>query len=125
MRADSFLTGLVRLLSARPVKDQEMRKLLALTLALLSPTAVGGQQDSLPDFELAQDAVARGEILPLARILRLLEQEHPGTVVEVELEYSHGIRVYEVELITPDGRLIEVDIDATTGQILDVEEEDD
>ncbi|GHG31031.1 PepSY domain-containing protein [Paracoccus aerius] len=102
-----------------------MKHLPAIILAMLLPSAVGGQQEPLPDFELAQGAVERGEILPLAQILRLLEGEHPGTVVEVELEYSDGTRVYEVELITPDGRLIEVDMDAATGQVLKVEEEDD
>ena len=99
--------------------------MLAITLALLVPSTVGGQQDTIPDFELAQEAVERGEILPLAQILRQLDAEHPGTVVEVELEYAEGIRVYEVELITRDGRLIEVDMDAATGRILKVEEEDD
>lgn len=101
-----------------------MKHLLVLA-ALLLPSTVGGQQGTLPDFELAQEAVERGEILPLAQILRQLDAEHPGTVVEVELEYADGIRVYEVELITLDGRLIEVDMDAATGRILQVEEETD
>ena len=102
-----------------------MKHLLAITLALLVPSTVGGQQDVVPDFELAQGAVERGEILPLARILGLLKDEHPGTVVEIELEYEDDIRVYEVELITPPGRLIEVDVDAATGRVLKVEEEND
>ena len=102
-----------------------MKHLLAITLALLVPSTVGGQQDVVPDFELAQGAVERGEILPLARILGLLKDEHPGTVVEIELEYEGDIRVYEVELITPSGRLIEVDMEAATGRVLKVEEEDD
>ncbi|VDS09883.1 Peptidase propeptide and YPEB domain protein [Paracoccus haematequi] len=102
-----------------------MRHLLALALSLTIPAAAGGQQNPLPDFEAAQTAVERGEILPLAQILRQLDSEHPGTVVEVELEHEDGIRVYEVELITPDGLLIEVDIDAATGEILKIEEEYD
>jgi uncharacterized membrane protein YkoI len=102
-----------------------MKHLLAIVLALIVPSIVGGQPDTLPDFELAQEAVERGEILPLAQILRQLDTDHPGTVVEVELEYAYGIRVYEVELITRDGRLIEVDMDAATGKILQVEEEHD
>lgn len=98
---------------------------IIIVLALVLPSTGGGQQDALPDFELAQGAVERGEILPLAQILRRLDDEHPGTVVEVELEYSHGTRVYEVELVTREGRLIEVEMDAATGAILQVEEEDD
>ncbi len=102
-----------------------MKHVLALAVALILPSAVDGQQGTMPDFEMAQGAVERGEILPLAEILRQLDREHPGTVVEVELEHADGTDVYEVELITPDGRLIEVDMDAATGTILQVEEEDD
>ncbi|WP_295042044.1 PepSY domain-containing protein [uncultured Paracoccus sp.] len=102
-----------------------MKHLLVIALSLVLPSAAGGQEDPLPDFERAQTAVERGEILPLVQILRQLEAEQPGTVVEVELEYEDGIRVYEVELITPDGRLIEVDMDAATGEILEIEEEYD
>lgn len=100
-------------------------KHLLVAIALLLPLPVGGQQGALSDFELAQGAVERGEILPLAEILRLLEVEHPGQVVEVELEISNGLRVYEVELITDGGRLIEVDMDAATGTIVSLEDETD
>lgn len=100
-------------------------KRLVLALSLLIALPATGQQPIASDVELARDAVARGEILPLARVLALLEQQHPGQVIEVELEYSHGTLVYEIELVTPDGRLIEVDMNAATGEILDYEEEDE
>lgn len=77
-----------------------------------------------PDFEFARDAVARGEILPLAEVLRRLQTSHPGRVVEVELEYSDQRLTYEVELVTTDGRLIEVDMNAATGEIVKLDEED-
>ena len=102
-----------------------MEKLTLLTLALLiAPTFAGGQSQIPPDFELARDAVARGEILPLAEVLSRLQTSHPGRVIEVELEYSHDILVYEVELVTGDGRLIEVDMNAATGEIVGMDEED-
>jgi uncharacterized membrane protein YkoI len=100
----------------------------ALTLAaafLLLAPAVGGQEQTAPDFERAQEAVERGEILPLAEILEVVQEAHPGRVIEVELEFADGLRVYEVELITPEGRLIEVDVNAATGEILAFEDEDD
>lgn len=100
-------------------------KRLALALSVLIALPATGQQPAGPDFEIARDAVERGEILPLARVLEMLEQHHPGEVIEVELEYSRGALVYEIELVTPDGRLIEVDIDAASGEILGFEEEDD
>ena len=102
-----------------------MEKLTLLTLALLiAPVSAGGQAQIPPDFELARDAVERGEILPLAEVLSRLQESHPGRVIEVELEYSDNILVYEVELVTDDGRLIEVDMNAATGEIVGMDEED-
>jgi uncharacterized membrane protein YkoI len=103
-----------------------MKNLITLTLALVTlPLAVGGQTAPAPDFEIAAEAVAKGEILPLAEVLKKLDDVQPGRVVEVELEISDGLRVYEVELVTDDGRLIEVDIDVATGTIVEMEEDDD
>lgn len=108
-----------------------MRYCLSLLLILAVPGLAGGQgapSDPLApgsDVELARDLVERGQILPLAKVLALLQAKHPGQIVEVELEYSHGKLVYEVDMITRDGRLIEVDMDAATGEIVDVDEEDD
>jgi uncharacterized membrane protein YkoI len=94
----------------------------ACALALLS--SAGHGDTPRRDFEIARDAVARGEILPLAEVLARLQTVHPGRVIEVELEISDDKMVYEVELVTPDGRLIEVELDAATAKILDYEEED-
>ena len=103
-----------------------MKNLVPLTLALVAlPLTVGGQTAPAPDFEIAAEAVAKGEILPLADVLKKLSEVQPGRVVEVELEISDGLRVYEVELITSDGRLLEVDIDAASGVIVEMEEDDD
>jgi hypothetical protein len=105
--------------------DPAMEKLTLLTLALLiAPVSAGGQAQIPPDFELARDAVERGEILPLAEVLSRLQESHPGRVIEVELEYSENILVYEVELVTDDGRLIEVEMNAATGAFIKMDEED-
>ena len=45
-------------------------------------------------------------------------------MIEVELEYSDQRLTYEVELVTTDGRLIEVDMNAATGEIVKLDEED-
>lgn len=97
-----------------------------LSLALLLPAdPLVSQEVALPDFELAQDAVARGEILSLAEVLARVVKVHPGQVLEVELEYSRGLQVYEIDLLTPDGRLFELDVAARSGDILALEEEND
>ncbi len=84
-------------------------------------------QDVRPDHERAADAVATGAVLPLAEVLAGLAQTHPGDVIEVELDDEDGIVVYDLDIVTTDGRLLEIEINAATGAVLDVEiaEDDD
>ena len=50
----------------------------------------------------------------------------PGQVRETELENEDGKMVYEIEIIAAaDGKEMEVEIDAETGAVLEVEAEDD
>jgi uncharacterized membrane protein YkoI len=44
---------------------------------------------------------------------------YPGAkLLEAELEEKHDVYVYEVELLTTEGLVRELDLDATTGQLL-------
>jgi uncharacterized membrane protein YkoI len=43
-------------------------------------------------------------------------QKVPGTVVEAKLDKEDGQAIWEVEIITPDGRKVEVHVDAKTGE---------
>jgi uncharacterized membrane protein YkoI len=101
-----------------------------LLAAVILPVPAGSENVPAPpvleqDFERALDAVARGEILRLSEILPRVEQEYAGRAIETEIETDHGRWVYEFEILTADGRLFEVDVDAVTGETLDVEEEVD
>ena len=102
-----------------------MKKIiLSGSLALfVVPLAAFGQEPGRADFEIAQDAVAKGDILPLADILRQVQISHPGRVIQVGIGESDGLIVYKVELVTADGRLIELELDAATGAIVDVDED--
>ncbi|MBN9672000.1 PepSY domain-containing protein [Roseibium aggregatum] len=73
------------------------------------------------DQDAARAAVLRGEILPLGEILAIAEAEVAGRVIEVELDKRHGRFIYEFEFITPEGQLIELEIDARSGEVLDRE----
>lgn len=101
-----------------------MKTLALLSLVLSLPLVSAQAQDlSDPDFEFARDAVARGVILPLAEVLARLQDSHPGRVIEVELGQDDDMLIYEVELVTQDGRLIDVELDAATGTILELDED--
>jgi uncharacterized membrane protein YkoI len=46
-------------------------------------------------------------------------------VIEVELERDDGRWIYELELVSPEGVLYEMEIDAASGTVLEVEREED
>lgn len=65
-----------------------------------------------------------GEILPLERIVERAREQHPGRVLETELEDKRGRYVYEVELLDESGSVWEMKFDARTGALLEQELED-
>jgi uncharacterized membrane protein YkoI len=79
--------------------------------------------------DLSQDEALRlrelGRIMPLEHLLSIVQARHPSSrLLEVELEEDDDIYIYEVELITSQGVVRELEIDATTGQLLKDEEDD-
>lgn len=70
------------------------------------------------DHERALQAVQSGQVLPLAKVLALVEKAHPGQVLEVELEHEKQQWHYEIKLLQPDGRLMKLLVDARTGEVL-------
>jgi uncharacterized membrane protein YkoI len=71
-------------------------------------------------YDRARRAVSRGEILPIAQLLEQLHTRFPGEVVAVELEDEDGREVYEFKIVDETGRLIEVYVNAATGEVLSV-----
>ncbi len=85
--------------------------------ALLAGGGAAAARDD--DHEAARKALAKGEILPLTRILAVVAQQSPGDVLEVQLD-RHGVRfVYEVKVLTRAGKVTEVQVDGKTGAVLD------
>ena len=72
------------------------------------------------DHERARAAVEAGQILPLPTLLDRLRRTHPGQVLELELERDDGRWIYEVKLLQADGQLLKLEVDAATGQLLQV-----
>ena len=94
---------------------------LFLPMVVLSLLAVGtGQGD---DYEEAYRLRERKEILPLEELLRRLDLGADTRVLEIESEFEHGRRVYEIEYLDGGGRIREVLIDAVSGEVLSDEEE--
>ncbi|MCR9122881.1 MAG: PepSY domain-containing protein [Phyllobacteriaceae bacterium] len=97
-----------------------MRKIFLPLLAAMAvfPGTVGAD-----DQDRALEAVRRGEILPLADILAVVDARFGGRVIEIELDADDGVYVYEMELVSAQGRLYEVYVDAKSGRIIEAEAE--
>lgn len=57
-------------------------------------------------------------------IERALEQHPKARLLELELEEKHGRYIYEVELLTVQGQVRELKFDASSGELLEDEEDD-
>ena len=83
---------------------------------------------SLAARDLNQDeALAlrqQGVILPLEQLLQQAMARYPGSrLLEAELEKKHGQYAYEVELVTTEGVVREIKLDATNGDLIKDEED--
>lgn len=92
--------------------------------ALLVLSSASGAVLASSDHDQARRALQSGEILPLDKILASVTAKHPGQVIEVELEQERiegkKIWVYEIKSVTQDGKLLKLEVDAKTGEVLQV-----
>jgi uncharacterized membrane protein YkoI len=99
----------------------DMPDLRRARVALVTAALLAAGTARADDHERARHAREAGEILPLARVLVTVERDFTGTPIEVELEREDGRWVYEVELLTPSGDVLELEYDAATGAFLEGE----
>lgn len=97
--------------------------LLLGSLPLGLSTSVADQRSKRSEHSAIREALQRGEVLPLAKILAIAHQHVPGDVIEVELEDEKQALVYEIKILTGTGRVREVKIDARTGEVLEIEDD--
>ena len=89
------------------------RILAVLLLVLMCAPALAGES-----HDRVRRAVEEGRILPLRDILARAEAAYPGQMVEAELENEGGAMVYEIKILTKDGRVMKLLYDAKTGELL-------
>ncbi len=102
------------------------RLILRLCLPLMAgvlPVATEALADDI-GHEAALRLVEEGKILGLAKVLGNVKQKVPGKLLGTELEYEDGRIVYEIKILRSGGRVQEVEVDAATGRILSIEDDD-
>jgi uncharacterized membrane protein YkoI len=70
------------------------------------------------DEDLALNAREAGEVIALDQVLAALGNTMPGEISEIELEREHGILIYEFKVISPDGQMQKIRVDAKTGKLI-------
>jgi uncharacterized membrane protein YkoI len=93
---------------------------LVLAVALHAPLSHADDDDHIRARLLRE----RGEIMSLEQIAERARAVRAGKLIDIELERKHDAWRYEVELLDPQGRVWEIDLDARTGEVLKLEQDD-
>jgi hypothetical protein len=80
------------------------------------------EDEDADDSDRARDGVSSGAILPLAAILSGVEDHFGARMINAELHRRSGRLIYALELITPLGRVLDVQVDAATARILRIDD---
>lgn len=115
----------MRALSTFPTDKFTRRVVLGcLMVATLAMSLRVAQADDDDDWRSLHRQVEAGRIKPLSEILDTLARDWHGDVIDVDIEDDDGEIIYEIELLGPQGQVVEFEIDARTGDILEIEGRD-
>ncbi|MGB4359065.1 MAG: PepSY domain-containing protein [Rhodoferax sp.] len=108
--------------SSRPQASRRPWRARLAVLCAATLMGISGMGWADADHDRARQALEAGEVLPLGTILARLERDHPGQVLDVELEHEKqdGVArwVYEVKLLRKGGALVKLEVDARTGVVI-------
>ena len=94
-----------------------VKTLLGILFLVFSPS--WANDDHGEKSQLAHEAS-----ISIEQAIETAKGKVSGKVIEAELETEHDTTVWEVEIVTSKNELFEVHIDAASGKVIDVEEED-
>lgn len=75
---------------------------------------------SVPEAEAdrIRRAVDEGRAEPLSKILEVVRNRYPGEVVNIRLKEAAGSLLYTIRVLTREGRLVDVQVNADTATIV-------
>ena len=97
---------------------------LAATIAIPSAFADKGKGSHDDSLEKLEEARRYGTIMPIEQILKTLKEKFKGEILEIELDDKDGRLYYEIYYLDSEGRRIEINVDAATGEIFKDKAED-
>jgi uncharacterized membrane protein YkoI len=94
-------------------------RLTAITVAagLLLVTGGAFAGDRLDHDEIKQ-LRETGQILPMGDVMTSAQTVQPGQLVEAELEREDGVYLYEIKILSADGTVHKLYLDAATGEVI-------
>jgi uncharacterized membrane protein YkoI len=78
-----------------------------------------GKKDKEADTKITD--LVKDATITIEQAIKTATEKVQGTVVEAELEKEHGKTVWEVEVLGADGHVMQVHIDAASGEVIDTE----
>ena len=94
---------------------------VAIAALLLAAPALAHDLDQNEALRLSQEGVIR----PLEQLLQAALARYPDArLLEAELEEEDGRYIYEFEILTRDGAVRELELDARDGRLLKDKEDD-
>jgi hypothetical protein len=99
-------------------KVQDRGKRRPPAAAPLAPSVPRNRE--APGQRRARDAVKRGEIRSLDEVTTVVQRRYPGRLLDVRLDDNRGRPIYRLKMLTRDGRVLNVAVDARSAQILGV-----
>ncbi len=106
---------------SRPLPRGAWSDLIALVVLILMLFEGAGLADG--DHDRAKRLKEAGEILPLEQVIEKAKKDHPGQLLEAELEEKKGRLIYELELLDEEGIVWELKYDAKSGELLKEKQE--
>ncbi len=103
------------------MKRSSLVGLTGTTLVLMVATgfAIGGEA------RMGQKGTEPTAGMSIEEAVKAATQKYPGKVLEAELEDEDGAVLWEMEILTADGKKLEVQVDSRTGEVLASEEDED
>lgn len=102
--------------SASPPRSSAARA--CWVAGLIALAAFGARAHDHEDHDRVRAAVRAGEIMPFDALRQRLARSYPGDVLELDLERDDERWIYEVKLLRPDGRIVKLEVDARSGEVL-------
>lgn len=89
--------------------------------ACRQPNLPNGGQMSRRDYELAQQAIARGDARPLSEVINTVQSQYPGRIVRVGFSGNGPSGVFRIRIVSQTGAVVSVSVNAKSGAITGVQ----